>query len=129
MESEVKKRMSETKDDLELTEELFAFLQGEIPDGYTISKRNVPKLTADQAWTVIWYLGNEYWQVPDFIERCDLCGNLFHTHREGACLDYGKAPYDFCDNCMNSQEYDRKARRNPDREWRKTYIENNSKTL
>jgi len=58
----------------------------------------VPQLTADQAWTVIWYLGNQYWQVPDFIERCDVCGDLFDSEQEGGYHEEGP-PYHYCDTC------------------------------
>ena len=91
--------------DLETTEELFAFLQGNVPEGYQLESDAVPKLTADQAWTVIWYLGELHWQVTDHIERCDVCGALYDTHGEGDCLDYGEAPYSFCDGCIYSTEY------------------------
>jgi hypothetical protein len=100
---------AENDKDLERTEELFAFLQGEIPEGYKISPAHRPKLTADQAWTVIWYLGNQYWQVTDRVERCEVCGALFHREQGGDCLDYGKAPHNFCDNCMESEAYATKA--------------------
>lgn len=65
-------------------------------------------MTADQAWTVIWFLGNEYWQVPDFIERCDMCGDLYDSNNEGACLDYGEPPYHFCYDCTYSQTFEQK---------------------
>jgi hypothetical protein len=103
-------------DDLEKTQQLFDFLQGKIPEGYCIAKKNRPKLTADQAWTVIWFLGNQYWQVPDFIERCCVCGDLYNSYSEGDCLDYGKAPYHFCGSCLDGEEYAKKEKRNPDRE-------------
>ncbi len=92
--------------DLERTEELFAFLQGTVPEGFQIDP--VPKLTADQAWTVIWYLGEMHWQVPDYIERCDVCGDLFDSNGEGDCLDYGEAPYHFCGECEYTNEYEAK---------------------
>jgi len=101
--------MSDPKNDLERTEELFAFLQGTLPDGYCIEPASMPMLTAEQAWTVIWYLGELHWQVPDHIERCEVCGTLFDTESEGTCLDYGEAPCHFCDNCIYSQEYEAKA--------------------
>ena len=114
--------MSEDKrDELERVEELFAFLQGQMPDDTHVAKSHRPKLSADQAWTVIWYLGNEYWQVPDYIERCDLCGELFNSEAGGACLDYGKAPYHFCDNCICTPEFERKNARNPDKNMREAY--------
>ena len=94
---------------LERVEELFAFLQGTAPDGYRIAPEPMPKLTEEQAWMVIWYLGNLYWQVPDHIERCEVCGILFDTHEQGTCLDYGDHPYHFCDSCTYSDEYKAKA--------------------
>lgn len=115
--------MSEPKrDDLDITEELFEFLQGRAPEGYRIQKGHMPKLTQDQAWTAIWYLGNLYWQVKDYIERCCVCGSLYDSERSGDCLDYGKAPYHFCDNCMGEPEYQKKMRRNPDKEQRKEFF-------
>lgn len=93
------------RSDLERTEELFAFLQGKLPKGFVVPAKEHPKLTADQAWTVIWFLGNQYWQVSDHIERCDVCGDLYDSDSEGDCLDYGKAPYSFCDGCMTGSEY------------------------
>ena len=110
--------MSEENDkDLERTEELFQFLQGNVPEGYTIRRGHLPKLTADQAWTVVWYLGNQYWQVTDRVDRCDVCGALYHSWQEGHCLDYGRKPYHFCESCMETDEFTRKqnSRSNPER--------------
>lgn len=103
--------MSQTdkkRDDLECTEELFAFLQGTVPDGYSLKEEHVPGLTPDQAWSVIWYLGNLLWQVTDHIERCDVCGSLYDANGEGGCLDYGDAPYHFCGGCEFSEAYETK---------------------
>lgn len=111
--------MSEENDkDLERTEALFGFLQGGLPKGCKIGRGHQPKLTADQAWTVIWYLGNQYWQVTDRVERCDICGSLYHSWQGGQTLDYGNAPYSFCDNCMDTDAYRKKAARNPDKNAR-----------
>ena len=98
-----------TEDDLARTEELYAFLQGNVPDGYRLIATEVPQLTADQAWTVVWYLANQYWKVHEHIERCDVCKGLFDTHCEGTCLDYGDDPYQFCDDCECGSEYEAKA--------------------
>jgi len=103
------------KDPLALTEELFGFLQGQVPEGYKIGRRNIPHLRPEQAWTVIWYVANLYQRVPEFIGRCDVCGELYNSEREGDCLDYGRAPYYFCDTCMNTNGWYQKARRNPDK--------------
>lgn len=99
--------------DLKRAQDLFSFLTGNVPDDITIKKSGVPKLTDDQAWNVIWYLGNQYWQVPDHIERCGVCGDLYNTHSEGECLDYGKAPYHFCDTCCHGDVANNKRARGP----------------
>ena len=85
-------------EDLAKAKTLFAFLQGDVPDGYHIATDKVPHLTEDQAWIVIWYLGNLFWQVPDTVERCGVCGALFHSECEGGYTDNGP-PYHFCDGC------------------------------
>lgn len=96
--------------DLDRTEELYDFLQGKAPEGYKIRHGHMPKLTEKQAWTVIWYLGNQYWQVTDFIEKCCVCGSLYDSEREGRCLDFGKSPYHFCESCMDGDAYAKKRR-------------------
>jgi len=102
--------MSDDNDnDLARTNVLFDFLQGNAPKGYVIPPAEMPALTPDQAWTVIWYLGNLYWQVTDCVERCEVCGDLYHSEEGGDCLDYGDAPYHFCDTCMMGDEYADKA--------------------
>jgi recombinational DNA repair protein RecR len=98
--------------------ELFDFLQGKPPPGYKISKKNQPKLTEDQAWTIIWFLGNQYWKVPDHIERCDMCGAIYDRNHSGDCLDYGRSPYHFCSSCVFTPTYHKKAMRNPDKSER-----------
>ena len=109
-------------DPLALTEELFAFLQGTVPSGCKVPRRYAPCLTADQAWTVIWYLGELETRVAGrdllVIERCDVCGTLYNTESSGDCLDYGRAPYSFCDHCMDTEQWYKKARRNPDKNLR-----------
>jgi hypothetical protein len=96
------------RDDLERSEELFAFLQGTVPDGHFLDAADVPKLTPAQAWCVIWYLGEQHWRVPDYIERCCRCGSLYDTRNEGDCLDEGAPPHHFCEGCICSDEYEAK---------------------
>ncbi|MDP1580712.1 MAG: hypothetical protein Q8M02_10555 [Candidatus Didemnitutus sp.] len=96
--------------DLANTRDLFDFLQGNLPEGYQVAPDHMPKLTADQAATVIWYLGNQYWQVTDHVERCEVCGDWYNAWCEGECLDFGKAPYHFCGNCCAGEEAQQKRR-------------------
>ncbi len=103
----------ENEKDLERTRELYEFLQGTMPECITVRKENRPNLTPEQAWTVVWYLGNQYWQVTDRVEKCEVCGDLYHSWEEGDVLDYGKAPYHFCGNCVDGDEYAAKEARKP----------------
>jgi len=103
------------EDHLTCAQELFDFLQGHIPEGYHIDAANVPGLTPDQAWQVVSYLSNLVWNVPVFIERCDICGVLFDSHSEGTCLDCGDKPYEFCEGCTYTPEYAAKERQSPDK--------------
>lgn len=82
-------------DDVDRVRELFSFLQGTVPPGYHVQDERVPQLTADQAWAVVWYVQELHWQVPDSIERCDLCGELFDSDAEGGYTDDGPQ-HDFC---------------------------------
>lgn len=97
------------RNDIELAEELFDFLQGTVPGGYVLVKDSIPKLTPSQAWTVIWYLGNLYWQVPDHICRCGVCGDLYDSDYEGDYLDGGEPPYFFCETCQYDPIDDERA--------------------
>ncbi len=50
-------------------------------------------------------LGEPLLATTDEVERCDMCGDLYHTSQEGHCLDYGKAPYFFCDCCRRAMNF------------------------
>lgn len=100
--------------DLANTEELFAFLQGIVPDNVRIPQDKMPELSAEQAWNVIWYLGNKYWRVTDVIERCEVCGDLYDSEQGGGWLGFGEAPYSFCDGCYTGPEAVEKILRHPE---------------
>jgi hypothetical protein len=103
------------RDDLDRVNELFSFLRGYLPKDYKVDRASMTKLTAKQARTIIWYLGGLYWKVPDHIHPCCMCGDFFDKDREGDCLDYGKPPYFFCESCMSTDVYARKAMRDPNK--------------
>ena len=99
------------KTDLERAQELFDLLQGTIPDGCQVKNWGIPHLTPNQAYTVIWWLGNEHAAISDRIERCDMCGDLYDGTESGWCLDFGKSPIFFCDACESTPEFEKKYRK------------------
>ena len=66
-------------------DELYKFLKGEeLPEGIVC---DMPKLSAGLAFTVIWFLQEHLHILPDNIEQCDNCKELFDTNGEGQYLD------------------------------------------
>lgn len=67
-------------------DELFKYLTDEkIPEGVCVKSR--PKLSRNKAWNLIWFLQEVTHCLPDHIERCDFCGQLYDSQSEGYCLD------------------------------------------
>lgn len=67
--------------DLEWVNEFYEFLQGNVPEG--ITTRPKIKLTKNQAFSIIWYLQEKFSVIPDHIEQCDVCGNLYDSWSQG----------------------------------------------
>lgn len=91
--------MNDERDAVERIEELYRFLQGEVPDGYKIAKKRIPTLTPEQAWTVIWFIQEMHMELPDHIEQCDVCGSIYDSWKEGHCIDDGKPVNFYCGSC------------------------------
>lgn len=71
---------------LDKVNELYLYLQDkEIPDGIHVKPR--PKLSQNKAWSLIWFLQEVTHCLPDHIERCGVCGDLYNSNAEGFCLD------------------------------------------
>ncbi len=67
-------------------DELFRYLTDEkIPDGIHVKSR--PRLSPNKAWSLIWFLQEVTHCLPDHIERCDVCGELYDSWGEGYMLD------------------------------------------
>ena len=103
---EVRKDWSHT----EWVDEFYRFLQGECPEGITVGIQRQPKLTQKKAFTIIWYLQEHLRILPDNIERCDNCGELFDTHSDGIYWE-SKGKH-FCGGCQHlvPENYDRGKR-------------------
>lgn len=84
--------------DLEWVDEFYRFLQGEIPGGIEIGRGHAIKLSPQKAMTVIWYLQEHFALLPDHIERCSVCNELFDTYATGFHSEENEKHY--CGGCM-----------------------------
>lgn len=109
------KRFIDFRDKLDV---LYKFLQGiELPKGVTC---NTPKLSPDKAFSVIWFLQEIMQCLPDNIELCDGCKELYDTDSEGFTLDdqykyrsngktIGKKYWGhYCDGCVPPIDFELK---------------------
>ena len=67
--------------------EFYDFLQGKVPEGMTVKKP--PKLSQEQAFTVIWFLQEHLCVLPDNFEQCSTCHVIYNSDFEGFYLDCG----------------------------------------
>ena len=78
----------------------------------------MPKLSPTKAFNVIWFLQEYLHILPDNIEQCDGCKDLFDTDSEGCCLnedyinkDTGKTLAKkhwghWCDGCIPNIDFE-----------------------
>ena len=78
---------------LEQTEELYRFLQGELPGGVYCK---APRLSERQAFRVIWFIQERLRIIPDSYERCCHCGTLSDTQCSGGT----RRDRYYCDECL-----------------------------
>ena len=76
---------------VEQINEFMDFLTGnKLPEGFTFQQ--APKLTRKQAFSVVYYLQERLRLIPDNIEMCQVCGELFDADCDGFILDGTSAP-------------------------------------
>lgn len=97
-------------DDLEWINEFFNFLQGDIPESIRFRNTHKPKLSQKKAFAIIYYLQEHFPLLPDYIEQCGGCGNLFDFNSEG--LYWETKGKHYCDECtyLVPENYDRGKR-------------------
>ena len=83
--------------DLEWIDEFYQFLQGECPETIHLKRGKQPKLTKKQAFSIIWYLQEHFSVLPDNIEKCWCCGELFDSYSEG--LYWESKGRHYCGDC------------------------------
>lgn len=94
-------------DDLEWINELYEFLQGGEVPGISIGRGYKPKMSDKKANTIIWYLQEHLRILPDNIERCDNCGELYDSNCSG--IYWESKGKNYCDGCefLVPYNYDR----------------------
>lgn len=88
-------------DDQDWIEEFFEFLKGNVPDGIRIEdEESQVKLSAKQAYTVLWYLREHFPILPDFFTQCDNCHSIYNSDNSGYYSEKGnEIGNSFCGVC------------------------------
>lgn len=89
--------------DLEWINEFYSFLQGEMPEGTTISNGHKPKMSSKKANTIIWYLQEHLRILPDNIEKCSSCDELYDSNSGGIYWETKGKHY--CAGCSDQVPY------------------------
>ena len=85
---------------IEEIRKFYRFLTGEeIPEGIKLAKGYKPKMSEKKAFSIIWYLQERMHILPDTIERCDVCGELYDTECEG--LHWESKGKSYCGYCSH----------------------------
>lgn len=94
----------------ELVVEFYDFLQGNIPETISIGRGHRPKLSKKQAFSVIWYLQEHLRIIPDTIEQCWSCEELYDSNLGGTYWESKCRHYCGCCEYKIPENYDRGKR-------------------
>ncbi len=79
-------KKQQEQDELEKIEELMDMLTGDqLPEGMNIKCQ--PRLSRRQAFSVVWFLQEHMNILPDNVEMCNICEELFDALSEGFIID------------------------------------------
>lgn len=104
----IKNNQNRDWEDIQWVEEFYEYLQGCIPDDMVTVKPPV-KLSKDKAFQIIWYLQEILPVFPDQIEKCNTCGKLYDSYREGHYSEM-KGKYYCSESCEPRGLYEREQR-------------------
>ena len=115
---EQRKHRDEHSEILGPLKEFYDFLQGiSVPKGFVIPKRQLPKLAAAKAFSIIYMLQEHLHILPDSFEQCKDCLNIYDSDAEGCCMDDQYALFEggktlpkkywgnHCGSCVPNVEY------------------------
>lgn len=85
-------RMAKENISIEEVNDLYDFLQGEVPE--CLIMKRPPHLSEQMAFRIIYYLQEVMHILPDNYERCVTCGRLYDSFNEGS--SYKGMHCDYC---------------------------------
>lgn len=94
--------MNDEKFTIEQTQELYEFLKGKTPEGFTF-KTGQPTLSEDTAFTIIYVLQEKFHMIPDTYEKCVRCKEIFDMEWGGN--HYEDPGINLCDSCEDYVRY------------------------
>lgn len=83
--------------DLEWVNEFYEFLQGTLPETIRI-EGDKSELNKKTAFSIIWYLQEHFPLIPDHIDQCSECGELYNSWSEGYYSE--KQGKNYCEGCL-----------------------------
>lgn len=101
-------RNNEERDwtDLEWISEFYEFLKGNSPDKINDGKP-VVSLSSKDAFSIIWYLQEHLSVLPDNIEKCDNCDEIYDSYSSGYYSEKGNdIGHFFCNACEHLAPHD-----------------------
>ena len=101
----LKNNSKRTDSDLDKINEFYEFLQGNLPEGMHLGRGHGVKLSKNKAMSIIWYLQEHLSILPDNIEKCSICGDLYDTWSSRHYSEkQGKHYCGACDNLHNFED-------------------------
>lgn len=100
----LKNNDNRTDSDLDKVVEFYEFLQGNSPKCINDGKPLI-KLSKNKAFNIIWYLQEHFSIIPDHIEKCSICGDLYGRCSAGYYSEKkGKFYCGSCDSYYNNED-------------------------
>lgn len=92
-------------EDIQWINEFYEFLQGNIPEEITLARGHNPNLSKNKAFAIIWYLQEHFPVLPDRIDKCDVCHELYDSWSSGHYSEKQQKCFcSYCDTYENEKE-------------------------
>lgn len=101
----LKNNTDRTDSDLDKVTEFYDFLQGKIPENISLGRGHNPKLNKKKSFAIIWYLQEHFSILPDNINQCSICQDLYNSDSTGHYSEkQGKHYCGSCDSYHNFED-------------------------